>query len=175
MRWESSSRELDAIGVDLARGTVLSLQGLSGGALADNPANHLACPEAVILYREELGYLHDAVAALPERLQFVVTAYFFEQRKMIDIALELSVTQSRVSQLCTEAIALIRDGMNSQLNPDAGHSLRRAGRAGAALAAYCHGLADRTTTAGRLDMSTALGDMRREAYPVHLEQTQNIA
>jgi len=77
--------------------------------------------------------------------------------------------------LCTAAIALIRDGMNSQLNPDAGHPLRLAGRAGAALAAYCQGLADRTTIAGRLDMSTVQGDMRRDAYPAPQEQAQNIA
>ena len=39
--------------------------GLATDALPDAPANHAECPESLILHREQLGYLHDAVAALP--------------------------------------------------------------------------------------------------------------
>jgi RNA polymerase sigma factor FliA len=48
----------------------------------------------------------------------VVTAYFFEERPMAEIAAELGVTESRVSQLRAEALVLLRDGLNSQLDPD---------------------------------------------------------
>jgi RNA polymerase sigma factor for flagellar operon FliA len=79
---------------------------------------------------------------------------------MSDIAVDMSVSQSRVSQLCTEAIALIRDGMNAQLDPDAVRSLARLGPAGASRTAYYRAMADRNTVAGRLEMSTARGEMR---------------
>ena len=37
---------------------------------------------------------------------------------MAEIAAELGVTESRVSQLRGEALAMLRDGMNSQLDPE---------------------------------------------------------
>lgn len=76
-------------------------------------------PEAVLLDRERRAYLVDAVLALPERLHQVVTGYFFEERPMHRIADELGVTESRVSQLRAEALALIRDGLNANLDPEA--------------------------------------------------------
>ena len=57
--------------------------------------------------------------ALPERLQRVVQGYFFEERSMQDLADELGVSESRISQLRAEALLLLKDGMNSQLEPDA--------------------------------------------------------
>jgi RNA polymerase sigma factor FliA len=61
----------------------------------------------------------DAVGALPERLRRVVIGYFFEERSMQDLADELGVSESRISQLRAEALLLLRDGVNSQLEPDA--------------------------------------------------------
>jgi RNA polymerase sigma factor FliA len=40
-----------------------------------------------------------------------VTAYFFDERPMAEIAAELGVTESRVSQLRAEALGLLRDGL----------------------------------------------------------------
>ncbi len=37
---------------------------------------------------------------------------------MAEIADELGVTESRISQLRGEALALLREGLNSQLDPD---------------------------------------------------------
>ncbi len=164
-----STRELDEVHADLARASVLSLQGLVAHGLPDTPANHAECPESLILYRERMGYLHDAIAALPQRLRFVVVAHFFEQRQMRDIAVDLSVTQSRVSQMCTEAMTLIRDGMNSQLDPDALGSLAQTGRAGATRLAYYQAIADRNDAAGRLDMSTSQGEMRPDVHAGHVK------
>ncbi len=169
-----STRELDAIYADLARGTLLSLHAFPTDALPAGAANHTACPESLILHREQLGYLHDAIAALPERLRFVVVAYYFEQRQMSDIAVELSLTQSRVSQLCTEATLLIRDGMNSQLDPDALAPLAQTGRAAATRKAYYRAMADRNTIAGRLDMSTANGEMRHGVDVNRVERSDRI-
>lgn len=77
-----------------------------------------ALPDDVLLDRERKGYLRDAVAALPERMRMVVEGYFFQERLMQDIADELGVTESRVSQIRAEALALLKDGMNSQLDPE---------------------------------------------------------
>jgi RNA polymerase sigma factor for flagellar operon FliA len=77
-----------------------------------------APPEAVLLDRERQSYLIDAVLALPERLRRVVVASFFEERPMHQIAAELGVTESRVSQLRAEALALLRDGLNAHLDPE---------------------------------------------------------
>ena len=167
-----STHELDALYADLARGTVLSLQGFATDTLPDTPSSHTDCPESLILHREQMGYLHDAIAALPERLRFVVVAHFFGHRQMSDIAVEMSVTQSRVSQMCTEATTLIRDGMNSQLDPDALRPLAQTGRAAAARNTYYQALADRNTVAGRLDMSTPQGEMRRGLCAEHVETSQ---
>src|SRR3954447_20459280 len=71
-----------------------------------------------MLDRERKAYLMDAVHALPERLQRVVIGYFFEERSMQDLADELGVSESRISQLRAEALLLLKDGIASQLDPD---------------------------------------------------------
>jgi RNA polymerase sigma factor for flagellar operon FliA len=76
-------------------------------------------PEDAMVERERRAYLTDAVAALPERLRTVVIGYFFEERSMQDLADELGVSESRVSQLRAEALLLLKDGINSQLDPAA--------------------------------------------------------
>ena len=72
----------------------------------------------VLVDRERRAYLADAVLALPERLRAVVIGYFYQERPMLEIAAELGVTESRVSQLRAEALILLRDGLNAHLDPD---------------------------------------------------------
>jgi len=79
------------------------------------------------VHREKVGYLHNAIAALPDRLRQVVEGYFFAERQMTDIAAELGVTESRVSQLRAEALVLLRDGMNTYLDPELVESTDRPG------------------------------------------------
>ena len=113
------------------------------------------------MQREQLGYLHDAIAELPARLRFVVTSYFFEQRQMSDIAVELGVTESRVSQMRAEALRLLKDGMNSQLDPWAvAPPKKKSGRLVANRASYFAAIAKRSTLADRLAISTPRGDIR---------------
>jgi RNA polymerase sigma factor for flagellar operon FliA len=64
--------------------------------------------------RELLAYLGDALRLLPERLCVVVTGYFIDGRTSADIADELGVTESRVSQLRSEALAMLRAGIEAQ-------------------------------------------------------------
>lgn len=170
-----SARALDAIQADLVRSTVISLQGFSPETMPDVLADHTPGPESLLLHREQLGYLHDAIDALPERLRTVVEAYFFQNRQMGEIAAALSVTQSRVSQMCAEAVALLRDGMNSQLDPEALAPLARTGRAAAARSAYYEALACRNTVAGRLAMSNTHGEMHRRTHVEAPERASRIA
>jgi hypothetical protein len=48
----------------------------------------------------------------------VVVGYFYEERPMLEIAAELGVTESCVSQLRAEAVILLRDGLDAHLDPD---------------------------------------------------------
>jgi RNA polymerase sigma factor FliA len=109
--------EIKAIDEDVQRAVVLSLQGFATGTAEDMVPERAAGPEELIVHRERIGYLHHAIEALPERLRRVVSAYFFEERPMLEIAAELGVTESRVSQLRAEALILLRDGLNSHLEP----------------------------------------------------------
>lgn len=74
-------------------------------------------PAQSLLIGERMRYLKAAVDALPERLRLVVEQYFLSERPMTEIAKELGVTESRVSQLRAEALALLRDGLNTHLDP----------------------------------------------------------
>ncbi len=153
--------ELDAVQTDVARASVLSLQGFAPETGAELLAEQAPGPEALIMQREQLGYLHDAIAELPERLRFVVTSYFFEQQQMSDIAVELGVTESRVSQMRAEALRLLKDGMNSQLDPWAvAPPKKKAGRQVANRTSYFAAIAKRSTLADRLAISTPRGDIR---------------
>jgi RNA polymerase sigma factor for flagellar operon FliA len=114
-----SESEMSSMKDDVQRALVLSLQGFSESfGVEEHVSSHEPAPEEVVLRREQVGYLHDAVAVLPERLRAVVEMYFFEDRPMAGIAELLGVSESRVSQMRSEALLLLKDGMNAQLSPE---------------------------------------------------------
>lgn len=102
---------------DVHRAVVFSLQGFATAAADDMVTEPSAGPEEMLIRRERLGYLRHAVDALPDRLRAVVQGYFFDERPMARIADDLGVTESRVSQLRAEALGLLRDGLNTHLDP----------------------------------------------------------
>jgi RNA polymerase sigma factor for flagellar operon FliA len=102
---------------DIARAQVLSLQGARDASLDDLLPSAGPTPEQLLEHRERLAYLVEAVAELPERLRIVVSDYFLEERPMAEIAAELGVTESRVSQMRAEALVLLRDALNHELDP----------------------------------------------------------
>jgi RNA polymerase sigma factor for flagellar operon FliA len=108
--------ELNTVEDDVQRAAVLSLQGFI--AADDMVTETSAGPEEMLLHRERIGYLHDAVAALPDKLRTVVVATFLEEKPLGDVAAELGVSESRVSQLRTEALGLLREGLNTHLSPE---------------------------------------------------------
>lgn len=113
------SSAVEAITGDVHRSVILNYDSViaDGGAETLLPADEES-PDMVLLERERRAYLIDAVAALPERLRHVVVGYFFEERPMQDLADELGVSPSRISQMRAEAVAMLKDGITSQLDPE---------------------------------------------------------
>ena len=126
-RLPSSGEIADSLGVgvdeiaaneeDVSRAVVMSLQGFGETPIDDMLVSHIPGPEALVEHRERVAYLQDAVAELPERLRTVVEGCFYSERPMAEIADELGVTESRVSQMRAEALALLKDAVNSALEP----------------------------------------------------------
>jgi RNA polymerase sigma factor FliA len=114
----TTTTDLQQTDNDVQRATVLSLQGFTTSSADDMVTEPTPGPEDMLLRREQIGYLHHAIASLPERLQMVITEYFLNERPMADIAADLGVTESRISQLRAEALSLLKDGLNTQLDPD---------------------------------------------------------
>jgi RNA polymerase sigma factor for flagellar operon FliA len=111
--------EVAANADDIARAQVLSLHaGPDEMSYAETLASTAPSPEQIVEHQERLTYLAHAVAELPERLRVVVEEYFLAERPMAEIAEELGVTESRISQMRAEAMVLLKDALNSQLDPD---------------------------------------------------------
>ena len=110
--------ELVAHRDDLARASVMSLQAFDDASVDELLPAHTVTPIDIIEQRERIAYLHDAVTQLPDKLRTVVEAYFFGDRPMAEIADELGVSESRVSQLRAEAVQLLRGALNTALDPD---------------------------------------------------------
>jgi len=152
-----SPAEVEAADADVQRASVLSLQSLDtedGAGLLPAPGS---TPEATIMMREQIGYLRDAIAELPERLRTVVEQYFFEQRKMADIAADFGVTESRVSQMRAEALTYLRAAVRGMDEPDV-PAAAPTRRQAAAQASYCAAVATRSTLATRLAQTTVRGE-----------------
>ena len=77
-------------------------------------------PAEELELRELLAYVQDAVGLLPERHRLVIVGYFLEDRTSQELAHELGVTESRVSQLRSEALQMLREGIEAQYATEAG-------------------------------------------------------
>jgi RNA polymerase sigma factor for flagellar operon FliA len=110
--------EVTGNGDDIVRAQVLSLHASEDEGLGDTLVGDAPDPQRALEHRERLTYLTEAVAELPERLRLVVEQYFLNERPMAELAETLGVTESRISQLRAEALVLLRDALNHELDPD---------------------------------------------------------
>lgn len=110
-------------------------------------------PSEVLENRELRSYLHDALALLPERHRQVVAGYFLEGQTSDDLAASLGVTTSRISQLRSEALAMLRDGIDAQYLSSG--DVASTGRAAQRKASYATAIATRSAWRNRLDQCTA--------------------
>lgn len=109
--------QIDHNDQDVARASVLSLQGHDDNPLDEYVASSAPGPEEELEHREQLDYLAAAIGELPERLRMVIKEYFLAERPMAGIADTLGVTESRISQMRAEALVLLRHAMHSALDP----------------------------------------------------------
>jgi RNA polymerase sigma factor for flagellar operon FliA len=155
-------RDVIEVADDVNRAVVLTFDGLTaeGVSIGDSiPADDLS-PELELEEAEKRGYLVDAVASLPERLRQVIIGSFLEDKTMATLADEIGVTESRISQMRTEALALLKVGLEDRINPADDDDVvdikagRRphpnAVRAEARRNAYRRAVAERSTTNDRL-------------------------
>ena len=109
-----STAELAGHDRDVARASVTSLHAVDSDSPMMEIASHQE-PVDVLLNREQMAYLADAVAMLPSRLKAVVEAYFLRDEPMAVIAEALDVSESRISQMRAEALVLLRHALEAAL------------------------------------------------------------
>jgi len=121
-----SPEELVRLQAKINRSMVLALDhpvGESGEdvvTLGDTVSHDEPEPGETLEQRELHAYLRDAVGHLPERHRTVVVGYFLEARTSLELAEQLGVTESRISQMRSEALAMLKDGISAQYeSPDA--------------------------------------------------------
>ncbi|WP_230085618.1 sigma-70 family RNA polymerase sigma factor [Arthrobacter alpinus] len=68
-------------------------------------------PEELVLQNEHEAFLGEAVAALPQRMQYIVEQIYYRDRTVKELAEELGSSHSAVSQQRAEAMRLLRDGI----------------------------------------------------------------
>ena len=105
--------DLDALQVDVHRAVMVSIDadpGADGGSL-DLPDTGDS-PERALLRSERSRHLHEAIRALPDRLDELVERNFFGGESLTDIAADLGVTLSRVSQMRARALTLLHAAMS---------------------------------------------------------------
>jgi RNA polymerase sigma factor for flagellar operon FliA len=105
--------QLDSLQIDLHRAVMVSMDadpGNDGGSLDLPDAGD--SPERALLRGERAHALHEAIRALPDRLDEVVERNFFGDESLTDIADDLGVTLSRVSQMRARALTLLHAAMS---------------------------------------------------------------
>lgn len=89
-----------------------------GQTLADTVTDSGLEPSETLEQRELHSYVRDAVHLLPERHRLVIIGYFLEGRSSGELARFLGITESRVSQLRSEALTNLREAINAQYADD---------------------------------------------------------
>jgi RNA polymerase sigma factor for flagellar operon FliA len=105
--------DLDSLQVDVHRAVMVSIDAEAGadGTSLDLPDTGES-PERAVLRGERARYLLEAIRALPDRLDEVIERNFFGDESLTDIAEDLGVTLSRVSQMRARALTLLHAAMS---------------------------------------------------------------
>lgn len=111
-------------------------------------------PEEQLEGRELYSYLQDAIALLPERHRLVIVGYFLEERTSVELARFLGVTESRVSQLRSDALEMLRNGISSQYEDTDGDE--DTGRRAQRRKAYANAIGGASDWRDRLDEGAEL-------------------
>jgi len=159
---DMSRSELSKLQDRMFRSVVLALE----HEVSDEADEDLTLVDVIIDHRspeplEELegrelnSYLRDAIALLPERHRLVVVGYFLEGRTSQELARFLGVTESRVSQLRSEALLMLKEGIEAQYTgeePPAPEQV--SGRVARRKAAFAVAIGDRRDWTDRIERVT---------------------
>jgi RNA polymerase sigma factor for flagellar operon FliA len=102
---------------DVEDAVLVPLDGTAGDrdTIALSPADTLSDErpgiDRLIEREQDVEVLKSALAALNEQQRTVLTLYYYEELKLNEIAIVLGVTESRVSQIRTKALATLRGAM----------------------------------------------------------------
>jgi len=107
-------------------------------------------PSEELETRELHNYLRDAVKLLPERQRLVIVGYFLEGKTSKELARFLGVTESRVSQLRSEALRNLKLGIEAQYDSSNDDELP-VGRVAKRQAAYVDQIGEASQWRNRLD------------------------
>jgi RNA polymerase sigma factor for flagellar operon FliA len=109
-------------------------------------------PSEELEARELHAYLRDAVELLPERHRLVIVGYFLDGVTSAELARFLGVTESRVSQLRSEALEMLREGIEAQyVAAVEGEDTLPAGRSARRRATYAAAIGEASAWKDRLD------------------------
>ncbi|AMB58766.1 sigma-70 family RNA polymerase sigma factor [Microterricola viridarii] len=108
-------RETAAAALSDAARTVTTID----DSTAEYLVSEMTSPEESLLLDERQRFVTAAVDALPERMAMIVRAIYFDDRTVKEIAEDLGITHSAVSQQRSEALRLIRDGLGERYSDDA--------------------------------------------------------
>ncbi|MGB3411704.1 MAG: FliA/WhiG family RNA polymerase sigma factor [Microthrixaceae bacterium] len=167
-----SRAELDRLRDRLFRSVVLAFDSLSSDSddeeltvvdiLADRTVVE---PSTELEARELRAYMRDAVKLLPERHRVIILGYFIEERTSADLARFLGVTESRVSQMRTEALTMLRRGIEAQYDESDDESTGLVARR---RANYAAAISDATGWGDRISCGSS--DPGEIAGSIHLEE-----
>ena len=133
--------------------------------LVDVLVDHTAVEPLEELENRELqAYLRDAVGLLPERQRLVIVGYFLENKTSQELADFLGVTESRISQLRSEALAALKEGIQAQYDPRKVEPEDVSGRVAVRKANFARNVGQASMWKNRLDEMRSVGEVAAGAY-----------
>lgn len=128
--------------------------------LVDVLVDHTAVEPLEELENRELqAYLRDAVGLLPERQRLVIVGYFLENKTSQELADFLGVTESRISQLRSEALAALKEGIQAQYDPRQVQPEDVSGRVAVRKANFARNVGQASVWKNRLDEIRSVGEV----------------
>jgi len=115
-------------------------------------------PSQELEERELHAYLRDAITLLPERQRLVIVGYFLQGKTSQELARFLGVTESRVSQMRTEALEALKLGIQAQYEGRDDEAEAPVGRQAKRRASYADAIGSRQGWADRIEGGMSLED-----------------
>jgi RNA polymerase sigma factor for flagellar operon FliA len=120
--------------------------------------------------RELHGYVRSALATLPERLRLIVVGHYLEGRSLDELARAFGITPSRVSQLKSDAVDIIRAGVDAQFASDVAAATPK-GRVAIRKARYATAIAEHADWRARLTRTTQTSARMPQDPPITMTRT----